>query len=111
MVSFSIFIRSTAVNSGISGRGTADTAAPEGVDMPNRSICPSTFFRREEAMPSSTRSYPAVQSNIRWQKSWKEAKGPSCCRWRTTAWMKPRPMFFTATRPKRMPPSSTVNRS
>ena len=133
-----MLIRSTAVNSGISGRGTLDTEDPEEVDIPNRSICPSTFFRREEAMPSSTRSYTAtswerlaprlskapqrmrfstarlfmsVQSNIRWQKSWKEVKSPSCCRWRTTAWIKPRPMFFTATRPKRMPPSSTVNRS
>ena len=106
--------------------------------MPKKSSWPSTFTRLPFEMPSMTFSYTAiscerytpiesnaparmrfstarlfmsVQSNIRWQKSWKEVKSPSCCRWRTTAWIKPRPMFFTATRPKRMPPSSTVNRS
>lgn len=33
---------------------------------------------------STARLFMSVQSNIRWQKSWKEVKSPSCCRWRTT---------------------------
>ena len=47
---------------------------------------------------------------VRVQKSRREVKGP-LSRSRTTDWMKPRPIFFTAARPKRMPSSSTVKPS
>ena len=50
-------------------------------------------------------------SYIRSQKSWKLVKGPFSSRSRTMLWIKLRPMPFTAARPKRMPPSSTVKRS
>ena len=62
--------------------------------------------RMRFSMARLLRSPPA----IRVQKSRREVKGPSF-RSRTTDWMKPRPMFFTAARPKRMPPSSTVKPS
>ena len=45
------------------------------------------------------------------QKSWRPVKGPLSSRSRTILWIKPRPMFLMATRPKRMPPSSTVKQS
>ena len=50
-------------------------------------------------------------SYIRSQKSWKLVKGPFSSRSRTMLWIKLRPMPFTAARPKRMPPSSTVKLS
>ena len=137
VVSFSMCIRSVAVNSGMSGITTVSTVLLAAL-MPKKSIWPSTFRRRTLPMPSSTFSYTASscdrrapmlskaplrirfstarlfmspQSYIRSQKSCKDVKLPPCSRSRTTDWIKPRPMFLMATRPNRMPPGSTVNRS
>ena len=109
----------------------------EGLTMPKKSIWPSTFCRRLAAMESSSLSLTAASwlrkapklskaparirfstarllmsvPYIRWQKSWKPSKSPFASRSFTTLWINPRPMFLIATRPKRMPFSSTVKRS
>ena len=48
---------------------------------------------------------------MRWRKSSRDWKGPPEVRLATMARMRPRPTFFTAPKPKRMPSGSTVNLS
>ena len=138
MVSFSMVISSWAVYSGISGKGVSFTVLAEAVPaaMEKKSIWPSRFCRCWAAMESITDSKTLMSwerrapveskaparmrfstarlfmslPDIRLQKSRRDVNGP-LSRSRMTAWMKPRPMFLMATRPKRMPPSSTVKRS
>ena len=60
---------------------------------------------------STARLFISPQSYILSQKSCSDLKSPPYSRSRITDWMNPRPMFLMATRPNRMPFSSTVNRS
>jgi len=138
VTSFSCRMSSSGAYSGMSGRIISTLrrwVAPE--DMPKKSSCPSTFCRRLAPMESRSLSWTAISwlrlapkpskaparirfstarllmslSYIRSQKSWKPVKSPPRSRSRTTAWIKPRPMFLMATRPKRMPSGSTVKLS
>ena len=106
--------------------------------MLKMSSCPSRFCRRETATLSITdsktctscerftpresnaplrirfstaRLFISVQSSMRWQKSWKDVKGPSLSRLAVSNCINPRPMFLMATNPKRMFSPSTVKPS
>ena len=121
------------VYSGISGTRNSLAGAASPLSIPNRSICPSRFWRASVSilfnipstlssmarrLDSSRSKAPALMRfssarrfsslpRSRLQKSYRPRYG-SPARRRTTASISPRPTLFTAFRPKRMLSPSAV---